>query len=205
MYQLTLIPRACPICSTRDESRLFAEANFRLDALDKFAFASRKLPEYMHWRLSECQSCDLLCNAGPAPSLEVLLATLYRGRRTSIVVRKHGMPAIPMVASWPASFPNYPDKNGAVDIGTGRLAPFCGIARGRLRKLCRRRALPLADRGGARPSVRPLIRQDTFQGDSFARIPEPHHLLPDHRALGRAAHFLSRCHGGRSNRVASCS
>ena len=45
--------------SQRRSRRPFAEAKFDLDVLDGFAFASRKLPEYMHWRLVECGRCDV--------------------------------------------------------------------------------------------------------------------------------------------------
>src|SRR5262249_20454614 len=76
MVTLSLESRACPLCGQRDEGRLFAEANVDLERLDCFAFASRKLPEYMHWRLTECRRCDLLY-ADPAPPPEAL-AALYR-------------------------------------------------------------------------------------------------------------------------------
>jgi hypothetical protein len=51
MIAISLHSRLCPLCGTRESSHLFAEANVGLEALDPFAFASRKLPEYMHWRL----------------------------------------------------------------------------------------------------------------------------------------------------------
>ena len=39
--------RPCPICRDRAAAQLFAEPDLGRAALDKFAFASRKLPEYM--------------------------------------------------------------------------------------------------------------------------------------------------------------
>ena len=59
--------RHCPICGMSGQPRLFADANV-IDELNQYAFASRKLPEYMHWRLWECGQCDLLF-ANPAPSV----------------------------------------------------------------------------------------------------------------------------------------
>ena len=47
-----------------------------MEALERYAFASRKTPEYMHWRLSQCQRCDLLY-VDPAPRSDDL-AMLYR-------------------------------------------------------------------------------------------------------------------------------
>ncbi len=187
MYQLTLIPRACPICSTRDESRLFAEANFRLDALDKFAFASRKLPEYMHWRLSECQSCDLLY-AGPAPSLEVL-ATLYR--EADFDSRQEARHASHTYGRFLARIvPQLPDKNGAVDIGTGDGAFLAELLAAGFENVAgvEPSTAPIE---AAAPSVRPLIRQDTFQGDSFA--PESLSLITCFQTIEHLAEPLTFC------------
>ncbi|MFM7207119.1 MAG: hypothetical protein ACKO4T_10680, partial [Planctomycetaceae bacterium] len=63
--------RPCPVCSSGDDSRVFAKARYDLAALDGHAFASRKLPEYMHYRLVQCPTCDLVY-ASPAPSAEGL-------------------------------------------------------------------------------------------------------------------------------------
>src|SRR5262245_37936457 len=73
---MTLVNRTCPNCGSRDLGRLFAEANVYPEALGRFAFASRKLPEYMHWRLVACRRCDVVYS-DPAPSPEDLSA-LYR-------------------------------------------------------------------------------------------------------------------------------
>jgi SAM-dependent methyltransferase len=70
------IDRECPLCFSRRNSTLFAESNFREDSLDRFTFASRKLPDYMHARLLNCASCDLLYSS---PALEQkLLADCYQ-------------------------------------------------------------------------------------------------------------------------------
>ena len=65
------VGRDCPLCSSQAHSSLFAESNVRAGELDQFAFASRKLPEYMHLRLLACASCDLLY-ASPALDSSVL-------------------------------------------------------------------------------------------------------------------------------------
>ena len=54
------VKRACPLCQSQDDARVFVEANIDLEKLDAFAFASRKLPEYMHPRLIDCPQCGLL-------------------------------------------------------------------------------------------------------------------------------------------------
>ncbi len=52
--QEEMVARHCPVCGSADESSVFAEANFDLARLDAFAFASRKVPEHMHYRLVAC-------------------------------------------------------------------------------------------------------------------------------------------------------
>lgn len=54
------VDRQCPICATQTESSLFAESNILAAQLDQFAFASRKMPEYMHARLMTCSGCDMI-------------------------------------------------------------------------------------------------------------------------------------------------
>src|SRR4051794_33660746 len=74
MTALSLMERSCPVCQVR-RSRVVYESNVDTDKLDPFAFASRKIPEYMHHRLVECSLCTLLY-ADPAPAPGAL-ATLY--------------------------------------------------------------------------------------------------------------------------------
>ena len=162
MIQISLASRPCPVCGQRDGSRLFAEANVSLDALDEFAFASRKLPEYMHWRIMECP-CDLLY-ADPAPPPEEL-AALYRdadfGSREEarLAARTYGRILRRIV-------PELPDRDGAVDVGTGDGvflhelldAGFTGVAG------VEPSAAPIE---AADASVRHLIHHDIFRPNSF--------------------------------------
>jgi hypothetical protein len=69
--QEEMAARPCPICGSEDESHVYSDAHIDLARLDEFAFASRKLPEYMHYSLIVCPVCDLLY-ASPAPSREAL-------------------------------------------------------------------------------------------------------------------------------------
>jgi hypothetical protein len=52
-----LVARACPVCGATS-GRELAAARIDTAALDEYAFASRKFPEYMHHRLVECAACD---------------------------------------------------------------------------------------------------------------------------------------------------
>jgi SAM-dependent methyltransferase len=155
--------RPCPICGSADESHVYSDAHFDLARLDEFAFASRKIPEYMHYRLIACPVCDLLY-ASPAPSLETL-ARAYRdagfdsGEEARYASRTYA-------AYLPAIIHRLPDKDGAIDIGTGDgaflrellAAGFTGVAG------VEPSTTPIST---AQDDVRELIRHDIFRPDLF--------------------------------------
>jgi hypothetical protein len=112
----TWVERPCPLCGSADRSHVVAESNIDLNKLDRFAFASRKRPEYMHPRLIECPTCTLLYGS-PVLSPETL-AVAYRdaafdggnearfaGSTYSREIRK--------------IMRQLPDLIGSLDIGTG--------------------------------------------------------------------------------------
>jgi len=187
-----LVSRPCPVCGATD-SRPFAPSNVDPAALGAFAFASRKLPEYMHFALVTCPTCDLLyTNPAPAPgSLEALyrdaafdasdeshLASLTYGRQVDRIASR------------------LPDREGALDIGTGD-GSF-------LRELLARGFTGVA---GVEPSVAPvelappqiraLIRNTSFRVSDFTprsmalvtlfqtieHVPDPLSICRDARAL----------------------
>jgi SAM-dependent methyltransferase len=191
METMTLVSRTCPICGCHQGSRPFADANIQLDELDQFAFASRKLPEYMHWRLMECRRCDLLY-ADPAPDPEEL-AGLYReagfdSRPEAIRASRTYSRFLPRIMF------SLPDRNGAVDIGTGD-GSF-------LRELL---AAGFNNVTGIEPSIapieaaelwiRPLIRHDIFRADSFA--PESLSLITCFQTIEHLSDPLSFCQAAR--------
>ena len=161
--KLELSTRSCPICGS-DKAVEFAKANFDLDRLDAFAFASRKLPEYMHFRVVECKDCDLLY-ATPAPSGETLVnayaeAAFDASKESEFAARTYGRYLEKIVE-------RLPDRDGALDIGTGDGAFL----------------EPLLDAGfvnvvgvepsaapvrAAKPRVRDLIRHSPFRASDFA-------------------------------------
>jgi SAM-dependent methyltransferase len=158
-----LAARRCPICGSADESHVYSDAHFDLARLDLFAFASRKIPEYMHYRLIVCPDCDLLY-ASPAPGLEAL-ARAYRD--ASFDSGEEARYASRTYAGFlPSIIRRLPDKDGAIDIGTGDGA-F-------LRELL---AAGFNNVAGVEPSeapistapddVRGLIRHDIFRPDLF--------------------------------------
>src|SRR5208337_126483 len=84
--------------------------------LGNFAFASRKTPEYMHYRLVECPACDLLY-AAPLPTLRTLAQAYHHAAFDS---SQEAHFAARTYAQGLGKFANFlPEKRGALDIGTG--------------------------------------------------------------------------------------
>jgi SAM-dependent methyltransferase len=160
---MEMVSRSCPLCGSSDTSRVFAEADFDLAKLDSFAFASRKLPEYMHYRLIECPSCDLLY-ASPLPKQDYLTEGYSEATFDSGVEAHHA--AATYGATLDSFIGQLPDRQGALDIGTGDGAfleqllarGFDGVVGVEPSKA------PIA---AAREDVRPLIREGIFTGAGF--------------------------------------
>jgi SAM-dependent methyltransferase len=169
--EISLAARNCPICARSDKSTVFAESNVDVAKLDAFAFASRKLPEYMHWRLMECRRCDLLY-ASPAPDSPAL-ASAY-GEAAFDSGLEAGFAARTYAELLPAIRRRIPDLDGALDIGTGDgvfLAQLLGAGFTNVVGV-EPSSAPIA---AAAPSVRPLIRQAIFRAEDFA--PESYSLV----------------------------
>jgi SAM-dependent methyltransferase len=99
-----------------NSSAVFAEARFDPAQLDQFAFASRKIPEYMHHRLLRCSACDLVY-ASPVPDLSNFQSFYEQAAFDS--QKEAGLAAktyAQLINSFAAKLPN---REGALDIGTG--------------------------------------------------------------------------------------
>ena len=155
--------RTCPVCQVAS-SALFAESTVDPDKLDEYAYASRKMPEYMHHRLMNCLSCDLVY-ASPVPD-DCELAKAYEEAGFDSQEL-----AIRAAATYARIIRKYirklPDRRCAIDIGTGEGA-F-------LRQLL---SLDFQDVFGVEPSrapvesaspeIRKLIKQAMFDEKLFA-------------------------------------
>jgi SAM-dependent methyltransferase len=154
--------RACPVCGSREAGRLFADSTIDLDRLDAFAFASRKLPEYMHPRLIDC-GCGLLY-ANPALAPEALGA-LYQtasydsGEEARCAAATYSRQLLRVL-------PKLPDRDHSLDIGAGDGAFLEELLRLGIRNACgvEPSDAPVA---AAKPAIRPLIRPGLFRPEDF--------------------------------------
>ena len=157
------VTRTCPVCGSGDESRVFAEARYDLTKLGRHAFASRKLPEYMHYRLVLCPTCDLVY-ASPVPSAEGLAraydeAAFDSGEEAGCAARTYGRLLGRIVG-------RLPDRGTAIDVGTGDGAFLGELSAAGFSQVIgvEPSAAPIA---AAAASIRPWIRHGTFREDDF--------------------------------------
>jgi SAM-dependent methyltransferase len=160
---LEMVARSCPVCGSDDASHLFAEANFDPGKLDEYAFASRKMPEYMHHRLISCPVCDLLY-ANPVPTLASLSqayneAAFDSAEEARYASRTYGS-FLPGIVS------KLPDRVGALDIGTGD-----GVFLEQLLSRGFSQVIGVepstAPIEAARPRIKPLIKHDIFRPEDY--------------------------------------
>ena len=188
-----LVPRCCPVCGSSDQSHVFAPANYDLAKLDEYAFASRKMPEYMHYRLIQCPACDLLY-ASPVPEAHALAqayetAAFDSGAEAACAAKTYGRLLHRVLKQ-------LPHRDAALDIGTGDGAFLSELAAAGFQEVIGMEpsAAPIE---AAAPSVRPWIRHGVFREEDFA----PGSLslltcfqtlehLPDPAALCRSAFRL---------------
>jgi SAM-dependent methyltransferase len=161
--QEEMVARHCPICGSADESRVFAEANFDLARLDAFAFAARKVPEGMHYRLVTCPICDLVY-ASPAPTLEAL-ARAYRDADFDSQIEA-GFAGRTYGGFLTALARSLPDLDGAMDIGTGDGAFLRELLAAGFTNVegVEPSAAPILS---AQEDVRKLIHQEIFRPEHF--------------------------------------
>lgn len=162
-FQFELVARACPGCGATD-SQPFAAANIDPHALDAFAFASRKLPEYMHHALVVCRRCDLLY-ANPAPDRTSLEAAYRDAAFDASDESRYA--ALTYASYLPRIAARLPDRSGALDIGTGDGAFLEQLVQHGFSNVVgvEPSAAPV---NAAKPEIRGLIRHAPFRSADFA-------------------------------------
>jgi SAM-dependent methyltransferase len=157
------VERPCPLCGRQADSPVFAEAALDLDTLDEFAFASRKLPEYMHTRLIECRQCGMVYG-NPVLSPGTLASAYERAAFDS------GSEAHYASATYAAQvgriLERLPDRMGSLDIGTGDGAFLEALLNLGFQDVLgvEPSSAPIAS---ANPTIRPLIRSGLFRAEDF--------------------------------------
>ena len=113
--KLDFVPRTCPLCGG-DDAHVLTEATLDEGKLTMSAFASRKLPEYMHSRMVECNACGMLY-ANPVLRPESLAdaykdASFESGAESRLAAVTYRTLLEPHLAGLPS-------RTSALDIGAG--------------------------------------------------------------------------------------
>jgi SAM-dependent methyltransferase len=150
------------VCGSSEARELFP-ANVDFSRLDGFAFASRKRPEYMHFRVVLCEACDLLYSS-PAPA-RAALEQAYEG--ASFDASEESRYAAETYAGFlPDISRGLADKAGALDIGTGDGAFLAQLVKHGFTEVqgVEPSAAPIA---AAEPVLRERIRHAPFRAEDF--------------------------------------
>ncbi len=185
-FRFDLVARPCPVCGAT-ESRPFAPSNVDPQALGRFAFASRKLPEYMHHALVVCPTCDLLY-ANPAPEQQTLEAAYRDAAFDASDESRYA--SLTYGAFLPGICRQLPDRQGALDIGTGDgafLAQLVAHGFGGVVGV-EPSAAPVA---AVSPELRPLIRNAHFRAGDF--LPESLRLVTCFQTIEHVYDPLALC------------
>jgi SAM-dependent methyltransferase len=162
--KLDLLPRFCPLCGSAD-AKVFAEATLDETKLSSSAFASRKLPEYMHSRMVECTSCGMLY-ANPVLQPDSL-ADAYKdasfdsgaeSRLAAVTYRSLLEPYLHVL----------PNRMSALDIGAGDGAFLEELLSLGFKNVVgvEPSTAPIAS---AKPEIRPFLHCGIFAADQFAK------------------------------------
>ncbi|MDQ3879722.1 MAG: class I SAM-dependent methyltransferase [Chloroflexota bacterium] len=161
-----LSPRACPLCGSTDDSDVFAVERLHTPSLGRSAFASRKRPEHMRLRLVRCPQCDLVY-ATPVPAPEALARAYEAAAFDSAIearfaARTYAEALGPLLGT-------LPDRDGALDIGTGDGAFLAELLDAGFTGV-----------GGVEPSTEPIAAADA----RIAELIEHGVFTPDMRPAG---------------------
>jgi SAM-dependent methyltransferase len=159
---IELHARSCPVCGS-PEARELAPATVDFSRLDGFAFASRKRPEYMHLRLVVCDTCDLLYSS-PAPARARLEQAYQSASFDASEESRHA--AATYAKFLPEICRGLPDRDGALDIGTGDGAFLTRLIDQGFSDVqgVEPSAAPVA---AADPAIRQRIRHSPFRPEDF--------------------------------------
>ena len=164
--------RNCPVCLDIKPYKEFAKANFDLESFDENSFSSRKIPEYMHFRLLECNSCSCIY-ASPALSQEDL-SQLYKSAafKSSIEANYAAKTYVQLILNNSANS-KLSSESTVLDIGTGDGAFLLELYERNWRKLTgiEPSAAPV---NAANPKIKSFIRNEMF---------DPAKLLNNHYNL----------------------
>jgi SAM-dependent methyltransferase len=183
--------RSCPTCGS-DRGRLRAGAKLDAESLDEYAFASRKTPELMHFRLVTCEVCGTVY-ANPAPTSDQLEAAYRSAAYDTVEESRYG--AVTYARALERMLGDLSSAGPVLDIGAGDGAFLAELQARNVSGLAGVEAseAPIA---AAAPSVRPLLRLGLFAAEDFE--PGSFGLITCFQTIEHVPDPLELCRGARS-------
>ncbi len=198
--------KTCTICGKK--AVLASRASYDMNGLGRYAFASRKIPEYMHYELWECKDCGYLMSENAPDQVE--LAQKYGDAEFD-----SGQEASDASATYLHYLKKYcPDfpKGRAMDIGTGEGSWLKRLLREGVRDVTgvepSRAPVLAADKKIRRHIVNDIFRASDYEPETFdmiscfqtiEHIPDPGQLLAGiHGLLKKGGIVYIVCHDYRS-------
>jgi SAM-dependent methyltransferase len=189
--------RACAICGTSAEQR-WMEPRVDFSALDDFAFASRKLPEYMHFALALCSNCDLVF-ADQVPDSDWFKACYREANFDAVNESRYAAKTYGLALQ--RIVPMFTNMRSALDIGAGDGSFVAELIKAGFDQVIGVEP-SIEPVSRALPSVKHLLRNDffkpeDFQENSFDLITcfQTLEHLEDPLALCKSAHALLKSGG----------
>lgn len=120
---MNVVPRACPVCGSKDGGTLFKEERLDPKAVTALTYASRKEPEFMSHRLIRCGTCHTVFV--PYPPGEAALRKAYEdadfdsGREAEDAAASYARALQPY-------FARLDQREAAIEVGagTGAFLPY---------------------------------------------------------------------------------
>ena len=144
----------CPICGKK--LALYRKADYSEKEITSFAFSSRKVPEYMHWKLDECRECHILYSDCPVQDKDIYKqyeeASYDSGYEADCASKTY-------FSYLKRYVPKYP-KGSALDIGTGNGSYLLSLKHGGVLHTV-----------GVEPSVEPVKQADRLIRDDIVNAP----------------------------------
>lgn len=156
--------RACPVCGSEDQDRIVTGADIKQVELNEYSYASRKLPDYMHYQIIACPTCALYY-VSPAPrQAEVLEAYHSAAYDSSQEADYASLTYGKFLAKIKLKLP---DLIGALDIGTGNGGFLEELAKAGFTKIegVEPSTAPIE---AAKSQVKPLIRHGYFRPEDYS-------------------------------------
>jgi SAM-dependent methyltransferase len=160
---MKLVDRFCPLCGSNTSGQILVKQHIHADDLGKYAFSSQKIPEFMHYQMVVCPNCDL-AYANPVPDIQWIQDEYVSAAFDADEESQFGANDKAKVLH--RILPNLPDRNRALDVGTGNGAFLLKLQEAGFDEVFGVEPSPEPIRQ-AQDSIRPLIERNFFDGNNY--------------------------------------